>query len=312
MNNEKNIHGKKNAWIFLLLFFALTTASLILSLLCIQNASLPFLKNRVTIFTVFCGIFFFVACGGCVWCVLAGKDRLMKGSIIAYLLVVFCLSLILIFQKSGFFEVVNDSEKLQAYIESAGAFMPVMYIVLQFLQVVLLPIPSIVSTLAGLALFGAFKTMIFSLIGMIPASLLAFLIGKKLGVKAVSWIVGKETLCKWKKKLKGRDNLFLTAMFLLPLFPDDLLCFFAGLSTMRFSYFLFMIIIARTIAVGATCYSVDLIPFTTWWGLTIWGVFLLSVSLCIFFVYKCMNKSAKSGKKKGEKTEKRKIIYSKN
>ena len=103
-------------------------------------------------------------------------------------------------------------------------------------------------------------------------------------------MVGEETLDKWQKKLKGKDNIVLTLMFLLPVFPDDILCFIAGLSSMSTLYFIIMIIISRILGVTATCYSVELIPFNTWWGLTIWGVIFLVFIIGFILIYKNLDK----------------------
>ena len=161
--------------------------------------------------------------------------------------------------------------------------MPISYIILQYLQVIILPVPSIVSTVAGLALFGSFWTMVYSFIGIILGSLTAFFIGRKLGYKAVAWMVGKETLDKWQKRMKGKDNLILTMMFILPLFPDDVLCVVAGLSSMSNRYFLCMITLARGIGIACTCYSFNFIPFNTWWGILIW-LFLISAVVMVFIL----------------------------
>ena len=112
-----------------------------------------------------------------------------------------------------------------------------------------MPIPSVVSTLAGVALFGAFKTIVYSLIGIILGSITAFFIGRKLGNKAVSWMIGQEELNKWQKRLKGKDNFILTVMFLLPMFHDDVLCFIAGLSSLSNKYFFIMIVLSRMVYV---------------------------------------------------------------
>ena len=128
--------------------------------------------------------------------------------------------------------------------------------------------------------------MLLSLLGIIPASVVAFFVGRKLGDKAVCWIVGEETLKAWQEKLKGKDNLFLTAMFLLPMFPDDVLCFVAGLSTMSTKYFLTIISISRLLIVFATCFSFQIIPINTWWGLLLWGLIILVVGVVFFLIYK--------------------------
>ena len=164
--------------------------------------------------------------------------------------------------------------------------MPIAYIILQFLQVIILPIPGILSTAVGVALFGAFYTTVYSFIGIVLGSILAFYIGRKFGLKAVSWMVGEETLNKWQKKLKGKDNFILTLAFLLPLFPDDILCFLAGLSSMTNKYFLTMICISRLLAIAATCYSFNFIPFNTWWGLLIWGIIVAVIIVAFCLIYK--------------------------
>ncbi len=221
---------------------------------------------------------------------LRGKETMAKLFVTFFILLLTFWAVLLLLQRTGFFSVVESTESLQAYLERAGLWMPIFYILLQFLQVVVLPIPSIVSTAAGVALFGAFWTMIYSLIGILTGSILAFIIGRKLGYRAVGWIVGKDALKKWQKKLKGKDNLFLSAMFILPFFPDDILCFVAGLSSMSFRYFITVIGISRIVGVAATCYSFGFIPFNTWWGITIWAIILAVIVLAFVLVYKNMEK----------------------
>ncbi len=134
----------------------------------------------------------------------------------------------------------------------------------------------------GTALFGPLKCALYSLLGIVVGSLTAFIVGRYVGYRAVAWLIGKETLDKWLKKVKGKDKLLLSAMFLLPVFPDDILCFVAGLSSMSLVFFLVVILISRVIAIFTTCYSVTLIPFNTWWGITLWIVFFALV--CVLFV----------------------------
>ena len=124
------------------------------------------------------------------------------------------------------------------------------------------------------------------LLGIVLGSLTAFFIGRCVGHRAVAWMIGKDTLDKWLEKIKGKDKLLLSAMFLLPVFPDDILCFVAGLSSMSFVFFLVVILISRVIAIFTTCYSVTLIPFDTWWGITLWVVLFLAVCVLFFVLYK--------------------------
>ncbi len=135
-------------------------------------------------------------------------------------------------------------------------------------------------------MFGPFKCSVYSLIGIVLGSIAAFAVGRLVGYKAVCWIVGQDSLDKWLEKLKGKDYLILSLMFLLPMFPDDILCFIAGLSSMTWPYFIVMIVITRIISVFTTAYSFELIPFTTWWGILIWAVLLAFVVLSFWLVCK--------------------------
>lgn len=181
---------------------------------------------------------------------------------------------------------INSVETLREVIGRAGGMAAIIYILFCFLQVVLLPVPGSVAVAVGVAMFGPWKCAIYSFIGIVTGSVLAFGIGRWIGYKAVCWIVGKESLDKWLEKLKGKDYLILSIMFLLPMFPDDLLCFVAGLSSMTWKYFIIMIIITRAISVVSTAYSFELIPFTTWWGLLTWGVLVVLVVIAFWLVLK--------------------------
>lgn len=285
--NEKK---KERKWLFLIVFFLFTAICIFFSVLCIHGTKNVFFKANqgwitAAAITVLC-----ILCGIGVYFTLQGKETLVKTLLSLYTFIGFCLILIYILQKTGFFVMVSTPTELQNYIEKSGAWMPILYILLQYLQVVILPIPSVVSTVAGVALFGPLKTAVYSLLGIVLGSITAFFIGRKLGNKAVSWIIGEETLAKWQKRLKGKDSLFLTVMFLLPVFPDDILCFVAGLSSMSAVYFIGMIFISRLLAVFATCYSVELIPFNTWWGMISWGIFILGIVVVFIFIYKNMDK----------------------
>ncbi len=185
---------------------------------------------------------------------------------------------------------INSVEALREYISNAGSLAAIIYISFCLLQVVLLPVPGSVAVAVGVAMFGPLKCALFSFIGILTGSFIAFGIGRWIGYKAVCWIVGKESLDKWLEKLKGKDYLILSIMFLLPMFPDDVLCFVAGLSSMTWRYFVVMILVTRAISVISTSYSFELIPFTTWWGVMIWIILAALVALSFWLVIKYSDK----------------------
>ena len=187
---------------------------------------------------------------------------------------------------TGGIRFVTDQQALQQYIDGFGAWAVIIYILFSYLQVVILPVPGSVTVAAGVMLFGWLECAVYSFIGIVLGSITAFAIGRLIGYKAVCWIVGKEDLDKWLDKIKGKDYLILSLMFLLPMFPDDVLCFVAGLSSMTWPYFLIMITITRLISCFTVAPSINLIPFNEWWGIITWVVILAMVALAFYLVCK--------------------------
>ncbi|MBQ8374648.1 MAG: TVP38/TMEM64 family protein [Clostridia bacterium] len=312
-------NGKKSGsfYIALLVLFLLSAACIVFEILTVQSFREGFIAQNAW-WILLLAIFITLAalCVGIVFLV-KEKKTWYKTFLSAFILLLFFLVVLFIIVKTDLLFIFQSPELYQKFLEQTGAWMPILYILLQFLQVVLLPIPSIVSTLAGLALFGPLKTAIFSLIGILAGSFVGFFVGRNLGYKAVAWLVGEEELKKWLKKIKGKDNLILTMMFILPLFPDDVLCFVAGLSTMSTGYFSAMIVVSRIISIFTTCFSVEIIPINEWWGLLTWAV-LFAVLLVLFVIlYKNIDKindwlAAKKMERKQKRAKKRENKAQKN
>lgn len=193
--------------------------------------------------------------------------------------VTFCVAFLAVLyfgQKSGLWQKIRDVNSLRREIEKSGAYAVFAFLVLQILQVTVLPIPGVVAIGAGVCLFGEFMGGLYSFIGITAGSFISFFIGRTLGYKAAKFLLGKRTLDLTLEKIKGKDKAVLTAMFLLPFFPDDALCFAAGLSSMSAKYFSVTILITRIVSSFLTAYSVGgkIIPYDTWWGIAVWAVLI--------------------------------------
>ena len=196
--------------------------------------------------------------------------------------------IILYFLKiSGFWEKVDSAQEIREFIASTGSFAVIVFIILQILQVIILPVPGVLMIGAGSMLFGPLKGSVFSFIGIMIGSLIGFFVGRVLGYKAARWLVG-DGIDKVLKNVKGKDKIVLSFMFLFPFFPDDILCFVSGMSSMSTKFFLITVSLARIISVFFTAFSVsgNLIPYNTWWGIMLWCIiFVLTIILGIF-IYK--------------------------
>ncbi len=215
-----------------------------------------------------------------------GKQSLYRLTVCGLVFLDICTIVFFALCATGLISKINSVDALREYIGQAGNLAALLFTFFCFLQVVLLPVPGSVAVGVGVAMFGPLKCALYAFSGIVSGSIVAFTVGRIIGYKAVCWIVGKETLDKWLLKLKGKDYLILSLMFLLPMFPDDILCFVAGLSSMTWGYYIVMITVTRAISVFSTAYSFELIPFTTWWGLMIWAVLAAMVVASFWIVCK--------------------------
>lgn len=209
------------------------------------------------------------------------------------LIFLFLTSFVLyLLEVSGFLYKIDSVEDLREFISSYGVWSVAIFLIVQILQVTVVPIPGVIAIGAGVLLFGPFVGALLSFIGITIGSVIAFFVGRCLGYKVASWLVGEEDLKKAMNAVKGKDKVILTFMFLFPFFPDDLLCFVAGLSSMSIRFFMIMITGTRLISTFMTAYSVNgsLIPYNTWWGLIIWSILIAICILLVKTVYKNSDK----------------------
>ncbi len=148
-------------------------------------------------------------------------------------------------KENGWFEFFVSKEKIQQYVSSFGALAPLAFFLLQFFQVIVSPIPGNITTLAGGLLFGFLPAFLISTAAVFLGSIAAFGLGKLFGRPLVEKIAGKEVVDKYMSTVSSRQRIVLIMMFLMPFFPDDILCLIAGLSAMRFTSFSLLVILTR-------------------------------------------------------------------
>ncbi len=185
---------------------------------------------------------------------------------------------------------------LQDIIKKGGIWSPIIFIVISFLQVTFVPIPGAITILAGNYVFGMGETFIYSYIGMLSGALFAFALGRWLGRPFINWLAGSpEKVDEWLAKLHGRENVLLFFMFLLPFFPDDLLCSIAGILPLGWFGFTVMQIITRITSVGATLLlmSGEFIPWEGW-GLVVLAIIGILAVVAFILSYRNADKINKA------------------
>ena len=241
------------------------------------------------------------------------KVKIIKTLVVVFLLAAIVLAIYLPLKFTGALEKIDSAEKLRDVINGYGVYSYIAYFIIQFLQTTILPIPAIITTVAGTLIFGPWITIALSLSAILLGSSFSFFLGKKIGRKIVVWIAGEKDTLKWEEKLsKGKYVFFL--MMLFPLFPDDILCIVVGTTNMSWKFFLITNIITRPISIIMTAFlgSGTIIPFSGW-GIPVWIVLVLLALFCFYISIRYQEKienfvlklSGKMSKKEAELKNKR-------
>ena len=148
------------------------------------------------------------------------------------------------------------------------------YVFILALQILFVPINSLILIIPAIILFGTTKAFFLSLIGLIIGSTMAYFMGRIFGKGLIGWLVGKENTERWQNKLGNNGKYILPFLLLIPVFPDEIICMISGVAKIKFPYFISVITITRTIDLACTCFIGAIIPFQGWW-LLLWLAFML-------------------------------------
>jgi uncharacterized membrane protein YdjX (TVP38/TMEM64 family) len=148
-------------------------------------------------------------------------------------------------QAHRFYETLYDRQQLKRTIRSFGPYSPIAYILSQFLQVVIAPIPGGAVEFMGGYIFGAKAGFWYSIIGLFLGSWFAFGLARIFEKLAVEKFVPAETIKKFDY-LVGHEGVIISfLLFLIPGFPKDALCYVLGLTPMHMGIFLIISTIGR-------------------------------------------------------------------
>jgi uncharacterized membrane protein YdjX (TVP38/TMEM64 family) len=160
-------------------------------------------------------------------------------------LIVPTLALILFLWFSGGFKAMGSLEEFRTYVAGYGGWAYLVYWLVQFLAVVVAPIPGNVITLAGGLMFGTFISILLSLTANYAASFLVFGLCRLLGKSFAQKFMGKHSTNKYYELFTRKRDTFLFLTILFPFFPDDMICMLAGLTEISFRRFAFILIVAK-------------------------------------------------------------------
>jgi len=143
------------------------------------------------------------------------------------------------------YHLYQDHQEFKKTISSYGAYAPLAYILLQIIQVIIAPIPGGAIEFLGGVLFGVKAGFIYSMIGLLIGSWIAFNLARIFEKIAVEKFVSEQTRKKFDYLVEHEGVILSFILFLLPGFPKDALCYILGLTPMHLGIFLIISTIGR-------------------------------------------------------------------
>lgn len=142
--------------------------------------------------------------------------------------------------------VLQSLENLQVFIDSLGAWGPVAFLIASAASVVFPIVPAGLLVIAGPVLFGPIEGTIYNYVAVCAGSLLNFAIARHVGLGLIERLFRPRTVEKflgWTRS--GHFTRTFAVAIALPIAPDDLLCYIAGTTRMRWRTYVAIILLCK-------------------------------------------------------------------
>lgn len=169
-------------------------------------------------------------------------------NIISILGILATIAMVIYFVRLGVFQ---DVDALKGLVGDSVIIGPVIFMIIQIIQVVIPIIPGGVSCAAGVLIFGPYMGFVYNYVGIAIGSIIIFLLARRYGKNFILSLISDKTYNKyigWLDNDKRFERLFALAIF-IPVSPDDALCLMAGLTNLSLKKFILIMIFAKPFSI---------------------------------------------------------------
>lgn len=169
--------------------------------------------------------------------------------IITALFMIGCIILGVMGYRAGIF---TSLEALQDWIAGFGITAPLIFIILQAVQVAIPIIPGGVTLLGGVLIFGPWEGFWYNYIGIVIGSMAVFAISRIYGKPLMYKIFPLELIEKYESWTgnHGRFAKLFAAAIFLPGAPDGLICYLAGTTEMTWKTYTLIILLGKPASIA--------------------------------------------------------------
>jgi uncharacterized membrane protein YdjX (TVP38/TMEM64 family) len=155
------------------------------------------------------------------------------------------------------FPFLFDAQQLRGILAGFGVLAPLVYTTAHMIQVIFMAIPGYAMAVVGGYLFGAVWGTAYTMVGVTLGSVIAFLIARRYGRPVVERMLTEDAVDRFGTFTEeaGVPSLFI--FVLVPVLPEDVISFVAGLAHFRLWVFAVVMFLGRLPAAAVAVLAGD-------------------------------------------------------
>jgi uncharacterized membrane protein YdjX (TVP38/TMEM64 family) len=146
---------------------------------------------------------------------------------------------------ADYLKIITDQQAVSAYLQGFGPLGPAMLGILLVAQVFVAVIPGHALMVTAGYVYGTIGLCVV-IASTVLGSQVAFFISRRYGRQLIYKLASPKLIDCWDKTALYQGVIFYFFSFVLPIFPSDLMCYVAGLSTISPCRFFIANVLGRT------------------------------------------------------------------
>ncbi|MBQ9512066.1 MAG: TVP38/TMEM64 family protein [Lachnospiraceae bacterium] len=218
------------------------------------------------------------------------QKKLLGIAIIA--LICLLMGIVVVYVGRPMVTMVSDPDLVKAYIESHGIAGVLVFMGMNYLQVIAAVIPGGPFQIAAGYAFGVLKGSLICDIAMTLGSVTVFLLSKRFGMRFVELFVSKEKIASVKfLKTTNRSRFILFLLFLIPGTPKDLISYAVGLTDLDLKTWVLICAVGRFPAIALSAASGNALQNERYHIFAVWLIVTVVLSLIGGVIYRRHNRN---------------------
>lgn len=179
----------------------------------------------------------------------------------------------------------TDAEYLIEFTTKYEPYTLIFLLLLQILQIIFAFIPGEPIGVAYGSIYGVYWGSLFGIIGTTLGTIVPIAISKMYGRPVVKRMIGKEKIDKYDEITESTGVKPFIVLIIIPIVPDDVISYLAGLSDIDSKKLIVWISLARSVGIVALTVFGDSLIRSDWSTITVLTIITIVISIVLIWRY---------------------------